>query len=243
MPLSERDKRALLWGGAAIAILLLYLLLRSGGSGSGPQAEPVQADVPAPMPTAAPMPVAAVAPPVPVAPAVDMSQLRLYGILSRGAVIGLADGTQRFVPIGREIAPGVTLHRVEVHHIILATGSGEVRLGFDGVAQAPAAGAAAPAPAASAEAAQRNETLSYQLGLAPRTVGRRVTGYTIRPGVSLPALQRAGLQPGDLILRLNGSEFGEEQVQNLAWQIANSDHLDFEIERGGRPMRLTAPGR
>lgn len=237
--LSERDKRALQWGGAAIAILLLYLLLRGGGS--GPPAEPVQPDVPATMP-AGPPPVVAVAAPVAVVPAADVSQLRLFGLLSHGAVIGMADGTQRFIPIGREIVPGVTLRGVEVHHAILATGSGQVRLGFDGVAQQQAAAAPpAAAPAASAEAAQRGDTLRYTLGLAPRTVGRRISGYTIRPGASLPALDRAGLQPGDLILRVNGSELGEEQMQNLAWQIANSDHMEFEIERGGRPMRLTAP--
>ena len=237
MPLSERDKRALLWGGAAIAVLLLYLLMRGGSS--APPAEPVQADVPATMP-AAPPPVVAVAAPVAMVPSADLSQLRLFGLLSRGAVIGMPDGTQRFIPIGREIVPGVTLRGVEVHHAILATGSGEVRLGFDGVAQQQAA-AAPPAPVASAEAAQRGDTLRYTLGLAPRTVGRRISGYTIRPGASLPALERAGLQPGDLILRVNGSEFGEEQMQTLAWQIANSDHMEFEIERGGRPMRLTAP--
>src|SRR6185503_1829688 len=98
-------------------------------------------------------------------------------------------------------------------------------------------------PTAAAEATQRDDTLRYRLGLAPRTVGRRISGYTIRPGASLPALARTGLQPGDLILRVNGSEFGEEQLQNLAWQMANSDHMEFEIERGGRPMRLTVPAR
>jgi hypothetical protein len=50
-------------------------------------------------------------------------------------VIGMADGTQRFVPVGREIVPGVILRRIEVHHAILATGTGEVRLGFDSAAQ------------------------------------------------------------------------------------------------------------
>jgi hypothetical protein len=185
--------------------------------------------------------VVAVAAPVPAAPSADVSQLRLHGILSRGAVIGMADGTQRFVPIGREFLPGVILRGVEVHHIVLATGAGERRLGFDGIAQQQAIGAAAPV--ASADAAQRSDTTSYQLGLAPRTVGSRVSGYTIRPGASLPALARAGLQPNDLILRVNGSEFGEEQLQNLAWQIANSAHMEYEIERGGRPMRLTAGGR
>jgi hypothetical protein len=141
MQLSQRDRRVLLWGGGVIAILLLYLLSRGGDS--GPSAERAQADVAAATPLtgqpatyATPMapPVVAVAP-VAAAPVTDVSQLRLLGLLSRGAVIGMADGTQRFIPIGREIVPGVTLRGVDVHHAILATGAGEVRLGFDGVVQ------------------------------------------------------------------------------------------------------------
>ena len=142
MPLNDRDRRALIWGGAVIVILLLYLLLRGGDS--SPKSEPVQADIVATMPAGPPAtyatpvqpPVAAV--PVVVAPTVDVSRLRLFGILSRGAVIGMADGTQRFVPVGREVVPGVILRGVDVHHIILATPSGEVRLGFDTAAQPPA---------------------------------------------------------------------------------------------------------
>ena len=88
----------MLWGGAAIAVLLLYLLLRGGDSGA--PAEPVQADAPAALPPAPP-PVVAVAAPVAAVPAADVSQLRLVGLLSRGAVIAMADGTQRFVPVGR----------------------------------------------------------------------------------------------------------------------------------------------
>jgi hypothetical protein len=148
-----RDRRALLWGGAVIAVLLLYLLLRGGDS--GPPAEPVPPEMVATTPTpeqaetyAAPVQPSVVSAqvavaPVAAAPATDASQLRLFGLLSRGAVIGMADGTQRFVPIGREIVPGVTLRAVDVHQAILSTPSGEVRLGFDN----PAQNAAAPGQA------------------------------------------------------------------------------------------------
>jgi hypothetical protein len=142
MPVSDRDRRALLGGGAVIAVLLLYLLIRGGGS--GPPPEPVVTEVQATLP-AAPAPVApASAPvvmvtPVVVTPAANLSQLRLVGIFSRGAVIAMADGTQRFVPVGREFLPGVTLRGVELHHAILATPSGEVRLGFDSAAPPQAA--------------------------------------------------------------------------------------------------------
>jgi len=148
MPLNERDRRALLWGGAVIVLLLLYLLLR--GDDSSPKSEPVQADIAATMPAgppatyAAPVQPPAAAAPVAVAPTVDASQLHLFGILSRGAVIGMADGTQRFVPVGREIVPGVILRGVDVHQIILATPSGEIRLGFDVSGQPQSSAASAP---------------------------------------------------------------------------------------------------
>lgn len=225
----------MVWGGAAIAILILYLFMR--GDGSEPSSvELVQPEAQ----IVAPPPVIASPPMVAAAPVADLSQLRLYGVLGSGAVIGMADGTQRFVAIGRDVVPGVTLRRVEVHHAVLATGSGEVRLGFDGVAQPQAAPAAAAAPA---DAAQREEGLRYRVGLAPRVAGGRVNGYTVRPGASLPALERAGIRPGDVILRVNGSQFDEERLSELAWQIANSDHVEFEVERGGRPMRMALPNR
>src|SRR4051812_26842103 len=102
MPLSPRDRRALLWGGAIVAVLLLYLLLRDGGN-APPPAEQIQADVQATIPESPPLVLAVAPPPVVVVatPVVDVSQLHLVGLLSRGAVIAMADGSQRFVPVGR----------------------------------------------------------------------------------------------------------------------------------------------
>jgi general secretion pathway protein C len=227
MPLSRRDSRALSGGGIVIVVLLAWLLW--------PDAE---APPPAPPQPVAPppAPIVVVVPP-PAAPAVDVSQLRLFGVMASGAVIGMADGSQRFVPVGREIVPGVSLLRVELHHAVLATAAGEVRLGFDGVAPA------LPTAATPAQAARSDETLRYRLGLAPRMVGGRVSGFTMRPGASLPALARAGIQPGDVILRVNGSELDEERREELAWTLANSGRVEFEIERGGRPLRLTLQSR
>ena len=54
----------------------------------------------------------------------------------------------------------------------------------------------------------------------------------------MPALERAGLRPGDVIVGVNGSEFDEERMLELAWQIANSGRTEFEVERGGRRIRL-----
>ena len=213
-------------GAVALAALLFYLLLRP----------PATIETPA-VPAAAPrLPPPAPAPPAPPpAPAPSAEGLSLHGLLGGGAIIAAADGRQRFVAIGREVAPGLRVARIEQNHVILASPGGELRLGFDGISQAEAA---APPAASASEEALREESLRYRLGLAPRQAGGRISGFIVRPNVSMPALERAGLRPGDVIVGVNGSGFDEERMLELAWQIANSTRTEFEVERGGRRIRL-----
>lgn len=223
-------KRAGLAAGAAGLVALIGLLtLRPAAEEAAPAPSPVAAPsiaLAAPAPTPAP-------PPPPSA-----AGLRLYGLLGRGAVIASADGQQRFFALGREVSPGLRLARIEPQAAILASAGGELRLGFDGAAPVQAA-AAGPAPVArTAEETLRDATLRYRLGLAPRRIGSRTSGFVVRPGVDMPALARAGLLPGDLILAVNGSGFDEERMLELAWEIANTPRTEFDIERGGRRMRL-----
>ena len=198
---------------------------------------------------APPAPIAVTSPPAPVAatptptppsvPAATPEGLRLFGLTGSGAIIGLPDGSQRLVRIGREVMPGLILAEVRQHSALLRSAAGEFQLDFQGVAAAAgqplAAASAATAPAS--EAHLREETLRYRLGLAPRMAGGRGAGFTIRQGADLPALQRAGLRPGDLVLSVNGSVLDEERMLELAWTIANSERTEFEFERGGRRMR------
>jgi membrane-associated protease RseP (regulator of RpoE activity) len=234
--LSLREKRLIQGAGIAVILFLLYLLFLRGGSEPAmtlarpePQAVP-QAVPPPPVVTATP----------PLAPPADISGLRLHGLLASGAVIGFPSGRQRLVPVGREALPGLTLRRIEQNVAVFDSGGGELRLGFDGPVQGgPAAAPALPA----GQNAQSEEALRYRLGLAPRRAGGRVTGFTVRANVEMPALARAGIQPGDVIVAVNGSAFDEERMQELAWQIANSTRMDFEIERGGQRLRLSLPRR
>ena len=240
--LSLREKRLIQAAGVLIILFLLYLLFLRGGSEPLEPPVPVAQPEPQAMPQTMPMPPAAVATPPP-APLADISGLRLHGLLASGAVIGFPSGRQRLVPVGREALPGLTLRRIEQNLAVFDSAGGELRLGFDGpVAAAP--GAPAPAPlTSSAEGAQREEALRYRLGLEPRRAGGRVTGFAVRANVEMPALARAGIRPGDVIVAINGSAFDEERMQELAWQIANSTRLDFEVERGGQRLRLSLPRR
>jgi general secretion pathway protein C len=237
--LSLREKR-LIQGAILLAVIVLVsLLLRGGGGGTAP--EPITPiTTPVPVATAPPVAAAPAAPPVPAA---DLSQLKLYGLLASGAVIGYANGGQRLVIVGREALPGLILARVEQFHAVFQTPGGEVRLGFDGVAAAQPGAAAPAAPIPAGEAGQREETLRYRLGLAPRMANGRVSGYTVRPNVEMPALARAGIRTGDVIVSVNGSNLDEERLQELAWNIANSGQTRFEVERDGRRIQLSLQPR
>ncbi len=234
---SPDSRRLALIVGGGLVLLLLAWWLTAPGDEPPTTSTPAPA-APEPLPVAAPMPAATVAAP-PAAPVPSTEGLRLFGLLGSGAIIGFPDGTQRLVRIGRDVLPGVTLVAVRQHNVLLRSGGGDLILDFGGVGAAPGAAAPGTAPAGhpAAEAALRDETLRYRLGLAPRMEGGRVTGFTIRPGTSLPALQRAGLRPGDTILSVNGSRLDEERMLELAWTIANSDRTEFEYERGGRRQR------
>jgi general secretion pathway protein C len=113
-----------------------------------------------------------------------------------------------------------------------------MRLEFGKSAQPQMASTAAnvAAPAASSE---REQTLQFQLALAPQRSNGRTIGYAIRKGADLPALRGAGLRPGDVITAVNGSVLDEERLQELSWQIANSDRVEFDYSRGGRKMKAT----
>jgi general secretion pathway protein C len=236
IPTNSTDSRrlAMIVGGGLVLLLLAWWLTAPGDEPAAPAPTPA---APAPLPVATAAPATVAAPPAQPAPSTE--GLRLFGLLGSGAIIGFPDGTQRLVRIGRDVLPGLTLVAVRQHNVLLRSGGGDIILDFGGVAAAPGAAAPGPAPAGqpAAEAALRDETLRYRLGLAPRMESGRVTGFTIRPGTSLPALQRAGLRPGDTIISVNGSRLDEERMLELAWTIANSDRTEFEYERGGRRLR------
>ena len=236
MPLEPRDRRSLLWGAPVIVLLLGYLLFK--GSADRP---PPPAPAPVEIAPAMAMPAPAVAAPQPIAvavvavPAAGLAQYRLVGILSRGAILAGPDGVQRNVPIGREIAPGASLRRVELHAAVFATAGGEVRLGFDGVA--PTAGIASVA----VPGLQTDDSARYRLGLGPRALAGRIQGYVVRPGADLPALARIGIRPGDIITMVNGSPLDERGIEALAGQLARGERVEFQVERFGQTIRMSAP--
>ena len=86
----------------------------------------------------------------------------------------------------------------------------------------------------------QQQAMGQQLvgALEPRQAGGRVTGWTLRPGAGGLPLAQAGLQPGDVLIAVNGEAvMDQEQVAGLGRQIANGTRVEFEFERGGQRMR------
>lgn len=241
--LSSRERGLVAFAVLLLLGILLYLLSRGeaepGVELSATPASAVEAPI---LPAPAPMPAPA---PPPAAPSASVDGLILHGVLGGGAgggaaIIAFPDGGQRWIRVGREFLPGVTLREVGIRHAILTTSAGEMRMEFNKSAQLQAA----PAPVigtssgAGDPSLRRRETLEFRMGLAPKEVNGRKIGYAVRAGAKLPHLQRAGLQPGDVITKINGNAFrSDEKVLELSEELATSYTAEIEYLRGGKKMR------
>ena len=248
LPLTDRlaalTPRERLFLGAGGAAVIAFAAWTMSGRDELPPPEPA----PPPPVAIAPAPPPIIAQPAAPAPVAMPPGLVLSGVMGSGAILTFPDGTQRAVPIGRDVVPGLTLKSVGIGHAILASAGGDLRLElnrFGGAvpsAAQPVATAAAPSGGAdtpAARAVQKRETTAFRIGLKPERSG----GYTIRPGARVPHLARAGLQPGDVILSVNGSALDEERLGELSWEIANASRTEFEYVRGGRRMKAILQGR
>jgi general secretion pathway protein C len=244
--LAPRERLFLAAGG--LALLLFFLLIAAPSQGSGEAVELAQPQT-APPPAYFPPPAPVVTPPQPAAaPTASPAGLTLRSVLATGAIFAFQGGAERLVPIGREFLPGLTLKEVGLSHATVASSGGDLRFELGragGAAAAVLGGSAAAFPAAGETPAVggQRETMAYRLGLQPVAAKGRVGGYAIRPEADLPALRQAGLQPGDVIVGVNGGGFDEERLMELSWSIANSSRTEFEFIRNGRRMKGTIAGR
>lgn len=241
--LSRRERILLAGAAAAVIAFMAYMMLRPGAEAPAEEDILVASAPPAVAPSL-PAPSPPVAPPVASA---LVDGLMLQGVMGGGpgrgaAIIAFPDGSHRLVRVGREFLPGVTLSEVGLRHVVLATAGGAMRLEFNKAAVS-AGGAATPAvagPEGGEEARRQRETLEFRTGLAPRKENGRITGFAVRPGARLGLLARAGLQPGDVIVAVNGQAFeSEEKVLELSGELAGSYEAEIDYLRGGKPMKTS----
>lgn len=196
----------------------------------------------------------------------ETAQMRLYGVRAGddgdgSAIIALADGRQLSVAVGEEVTPGLRLKAVGPDFVTLARGASLSRLIFTerpagtpapppppsgpqvvgpGADVRTAAGVAAPTRALPPDvAAVDAAAVVGQAGLRPRMKGLRINGFTVGAQGGA-ALASTGLQPGDVILAVNGAELNSlERIEDLRAGLAESPTAEIRYERGGQVLTTT----
>ena len=193
--------------------------------------------------------------------AAGSEQLRLFGVRAGGpgagsAIIGFADGRQVSVGVGETIEPGLVLSEVGADYVTVARGASISRIDFG---EAPTGAAApppppttpqivGPTPAPAAAPAGGSPTspvvdprrLMAQASLRPRMKGLSIDGFTVSAGGDGSALRAAGLQSGDVILAVNGTELNSLGAVNaLRTQLPQATSAEIRYERNGQVRTTT----
>lgn len=183
--------------------------------------------------------------------AVTSLNVKLFGIrideaMGRGsAIVAGADGVQKSVSVGEEIAPGVKLKAVAFDHVTIERGGAAEDLFLDqsgGAPGAPDAGtetSATSRPAAPAGGVALQQ-LQSDIGFIPRLDGGRVSGLAVRSQGSGAAFRAAGLREGDVLTSLGGRPVtGQADLQRIARDYARGGSVPMVVERGGDTLPLS----
>lgn len=167
--------------------------------------------------------------------------LKLFGVRvdnasGRGsAIIETPDGIQSSYAVGDEIMPGVTLARVAFDNVTIDRSGVAEQIFLD---QSVAAPIAQPSETRESEGASGSSLLANSVEIVPRLEGGKVIGMTLNPKGDGALFKSAGLEPGDLLIGINGKPVGEgEDIRSL---LASGSSASLEIERGGRRMTVSA---
>ncbi|MFC4728788.1 type II secretion system protein N [Coralloluteibacterium thermophilus] len=159
------------------------------------------------------------------------------------AILADADGRQSAYAVGDTVAPGLVLARVAADHVVLRGGGGERRLDLPATAALPLPVPAALPTGTPAVAASRAgvdpQRLLAETGLRARSEGGRIDGYELIPRGDGGLLRAAGLQPGDVLLAVNGNTLDPERLAELEQELAGRGAATLTIRRGDATHTIT----
>ncbi|WP_165967322.1 type II secretion system protein N [Luteimonas aestuarii] len=172
------------------------------------------------------------------------------------AILSQAGGTQVAHRVGDEIAPGMVLETVGGDHVLLRRDTQTVRvdLPVDGgsARRDGAAGSLPTSPPPVAPAATDSTTTATQVDAAALFAAARlrayredgrVTGYTLMPGNDDALLRQVGLQPGDVLLDVNGQALDPERLLQLSGELQSADGARLTFRRDGQTRTLQLGAR
>ena len=181
--------------------------------------------------------------------AVTGLSLTLHGVREdrasgRGsAILGLPDGSQGSFAVGEDIMPGVKLVSVAFDSITIDRSGAREQLFLDQSEPAPTvAPETAAAPAESQSAPVEERPVLNHIQFVPRRDASGITGFVLQPRGDGATFRAAGLQPGDILLSVNGRAAATiERPEDMAREFEMAGEASVQIERGGR--QITVPVR
>ncbi len=173
---------------------------------------------------------------------------RVDMVSGRGsAIIATPDGLQSSFLIGETIAPGVTLRAVGFDDATLATDAGEEKLFIDqsagGTPVTPPDQSGSPSQFVPITAATAPPPrLAADVSVVPRMKGTDITGFVLAPRGSGKAFSAAGLQPGDVLVSVDGAPVSSIRDPATLVQRLDAGGVSVGVERGGEIVSLQIRG-
>ena len=176
---------------------------------------------------------------------------------SGNAIIRTPDGAGRNYSVGEEILAGVTLERILSDRVIInrdganetlmRAGRGEgLSVITDGSQIETASNRTVTQPeTVEPEVAEARiaapEMFFGNINASPVVINGVTTGYRLSPIGDGALMAQAGLEPGDILLRINGASVERLDMTDVIDRMASADSVELTVNRDGseRMVRLT----
>lgn len=175
------------------------------------------------------------------------------------AIVGLPDGSQASIAVGEEILPGVILKAVAFDNITVTRGTTDEVVYLDQSQPAAEVGTGdqsgmlppivpgeggpppgiVPPPSPATRGPAQPLSLMDETQATPRLTEGAVSGIVLTPRGGGAAFRSAGLQPGDLLVAIEGRPVDAEGAQALQARLGQNRAVSVEIERGGRRQTIS----
>ena len=173
------------------------------------------------------------------------------------AIISKRSGAGKLYSVGDMVPGNARLADIEATRVILRRAGVREELAFksefkakEGVRETPLRQRASskspssqPGNTDSSAIAQLNARLAQNPDETLRKMGvsqRREGGYRISDTANQPFLAQSGLQPGDVVLSINGRPLGDINVDRLALtNLASAGSVRVELLRNGQTLTIT----
>jgi general secretion pathway protein C len=164
------------------------------------------------------------------------------------AIIGESAQSAKVYTVGATVRPGTRLHEVYSDRVILDRGGQLEALLLPKQNTAGLAINRAPAPSTGAQFADNLRRIAesnpsaFAEVLRPQPVFANGVqrGYRVYPGRNRQQFAKLGLQPGDLVLSINGTPLDDPQRGLEVFNtLSASDRVSVTIERNGQSQELT----